>query len=422
MNKEKAQPAVLLKKLKLSWQKGLLNLASLGGFSDNNYINIFHDGDNAFHAIFQAINSAKQSIIIETYILAQDSVGLWIRDSLIKASIRGVKTTVIYDYFGSASLSRNFINPMLKAGINVLPFNPIWPWRRRGPLLFRNHRKIMIFDESHAFCGSMNISRDYAGPILGSNRFRDSIAYISGPAVKALLKITKESIIESKFTHKNKGEDLIFKNNIKSVFDMVLKKIFNFDLFPNINYSTSSKDSIVQVLRSNNRRNLNHIQKSIEESLNRAVDYCYFTTPYFLPYKSLNQAIINAARRGVDIRILTAGLSDIPLMRLASRYVYKKFLSHGVRIYEMNKKTLHAKLATIDGFYSTIGSYNLDHWSARRNLEVNISILDPQIALGLKQQFFLDLKLSQEINQERLLSRRWFQRIFEWFSYLLMRL
>jgi cardiolipin synthase len=128
-----------------------------------------------------------------------------------------------------------------------------------------------------------------------------------------------------------------------------------------------NNDTLVQVLRSNTRKNLTHIQKSMEESTNRAVSYCYFTTPYFLPYGSLKKAITNAAKRGVDVRILTAGLSDVPLMRLASHHVYQSFLKHGVRIYEMHQKTLHAKIATIDGIYSSIGSYNLDHWSARRN-------------------------------------------------------
>ena len=114
---------------------------------------------------------------------------------------------------------------------------------------------------------------------------------------------------------------------------------------------------MLQVLRSNTQKNLTHIQKSMEECIDRAVDYCYFTTPYFLPYGPLRRSIIHAAQRGVDVRILTAGLSDVPLMHYASRHVYQGFMSHGVRIYEMDQKTLHAKLSSIDGVYASIGSY-----------------------------------------------------------------
>jgi len=167
---------------------------------------------------------------------------------------------------------------------------------------------------------------------------------------------------------------------------------------------------------------LTHIQKSMEECINRAVDYCYFTTPYFLPYESLRKAIINAAKRGVDIRILTAGLSDVPLMRLASRHVYPGFLKNGVRIYEMNQKTLHAKIATIDGVLSSIGSYNLDHWSARRNLEVNLSILDSHLAQELKEQFNQDLRLAEEISPNIFAKMSLLKRILSWLAYELFRL
>ncbi len=83
--------------------------------------------------------------------------------------------------------------------IKALPFNPVWLWRRKGPLLFRDHRKIMVIDEQSAFCGSMNISCDYGGRVYGNDRYRDTVAFMEGPAVRDLLAITKESIIESEF-------------------------------------------------------------------------------------------------------------------------------------------------------------------------------------------------------------------------------
>jgi len=411
----------VLRKLRLSWQKAVLHLVSLGEFSTDNQVKIFHEGDEAFSAIFQAIDQATHSIYIETYILAADRLGLKLQDELIKARNRGVEITIIYDHFGSAGISHSFFRPMIEVGIKVLAFNPIWPWRRQGPLLFRDHRKIIVVDRKLAFCGSMNISADYAGPVFGNDRFRDTVARIRGPATKSLLAITLESIAEAEFEKTPEA----LKKTIDFSLDQrsVIKQFFRTLLAPKNRPPLEGRQgTLVQVLRSNIRRDLAHIQKSMEEGVNRAVSYCYFTTPYFLPHDGLRKAMIHAKMRGVDLRILTAGISDVPLMRYASHHVYRGFLDKGIRIYEMTHKALHAKIATIDGLYSSVGSYNLDHWSARRNLEVNLAIIDTKIALELKDQFEKDLELSQEINHSDFIKRSFFKRFLCWVAYLILRL
>ncbi len=413
---------LLFKKLALSWHKALTRLLPFGGYSYHNRVHIFHDGDAAFAQIFAAIDHAQHSIFIETYILAPDGIGQYLRAGLLAAKLRGVDITILYDHLGSSGLTHAYLQPMIKAGIRVVAFNPIWPWRRRGPLLFRNHRKIIVIDEHVAFCGSMNLSEDYAGPIYGNNRFRDTVARIDGPAVTDLLTITKESIAESALERSLDGAivEIERKIDISSAIRLLLHRLTTkkepLQLKPDHN------GTFVQVVRSNQRRNLSHIQRSMEEIVNRSVEYCYFTTPYFLPHDNLRKALINAQRRGVDVRILTAGISDVPLMRLASHHVYTGFLRAGIRIYEMTKKTLHAKIATIDGVFSSVGSYNLDHWSARRNLEVNLSFIDQNIAVDLKQQFDVDLESSQEIDKTRFFARSLFRRFLCWLAYLLLRI
>lgn len=418
----KTDGKLLLKKLAVSWRKALMRLLPFGAFSYHNRVRIFHDGDEVFADIFDAIRASVRSVHIETYILAHDGVGMRLREALLEARARGVAITVLYDHVGSSGLSYSFLNPMVAAGIKVMAFNPIWPWRRRGPLLFRNHRKIIVVDEHIAFCGSMNISVDYAGPILGTNRFRDTLARIEGPAVADFLLIAQESIAESEFEKRSEDlvKELAVKIDIVSVVHLFLHRL-RAPKEP-IDVSADGNGTFVQVLRSNQRRNLNHIQRSMEESVNRAVSYCYFTTPYFMPHDNLRKALINAQRRGVDVRILTAGISDIPLMCYASHHVYTSFLAAGIRIYEMTAKTLHAKIATIDGVYASIGSYNLDHWSARRNLELNLSLIDQKIALDLKAQFDIDLKSSSEIDKVSFFARSFLRRFVCWLAYLLLRL
>lgn len=419
---KKIDARLLLKKIQNSWQKAFLNLIPLGHFSYNNQIRIFHSGDDAFIAIFNAIEQAKSSIYIETYILAPDELGHKLREALLRARLRNVLVTILYDHFGSARITNSFLLPLIQADAKVVAFNPIWPWRRKGPLLFRDHRKITVIDEKIAFCGGMNISSDYAGPNYGNDRYRDTTAQVLGPAVKDILSITKESILESEFDKSPEDLSLAVKSKL---FDRskIIKQFFERIFAPTKVYlPTEQKGVLIQVLRSNTRKNLYHIQKSIEESVNRAVNYCYFTTPYFLPSDGLRKALINAKKRKVDVKILTAGLSDVPLMRYASRHIYKEFLDHGIRIYEMEQKTLHAKLATIDGVYSLVGSYNLDHWSARRNLEINLAIIDQSTAITLKEQFDEDLKKSSEIDKNLFYARSKTRRFLCWLAYQLMRL
>lgn len=240
----------------------------------------------------------------------------------------------------------------------------------------------------------MNISVDYVGVKYGTARFRDTVLWVEGPCVDDLSEIFLTSLRETCGEDRQVGHSLRKKQN----------------------------GALVQVLGSNTRRNLHAIQRSMEMTLQRATNYCYFTTPYFLPYDQLRKSMLSAAERGVDVRVLTAGLSDVPLMRMASQHAYGQFLKAGIRIYEMFDKTLHAKTATIDGVYATVGSYNLDHWSARRNLEVNVSVWNLEIAEQLEQDFHRDLNISKEVSMSQWEARSWFTRFKHWLAYQIMRL
>lgn len=383
----------LFKKFFYVWKIALNRLFFLGNISTNNEVEIYNNGDQAFLSINNAINLATKYIIIETYILAYDRLTHWLSLSLIKAAKNGVRVFILYDHLGSTMLSNNFIEHLSRQGIKIQSFNPIWPWRRKGPLLWRNHRKIIVIDGQIAFCGGMNLTKDYAGPIYGNNRFRDSMVKLKGDAVLDLQDLALQNI------------DEIFEN------DFILKKKF-----------PKKKGVAVQVLQSNRRKNISQIQKSMQIVLSTSIDYCYFTSPYFLPYEKLRKAILKATKRGVDVRICTAGMSDVPLMRYASHHVYFGFLKAGVKIYEMDKQILHAKTATIDGVYACVGSYNLDHWSARRNLEVNVSFFNKNIAKELKEQFLKDIDKSKNIKMDDFNKRSIFKRFFCWCAYQIMRL
>ncbi|KNC52597.1 phospholipase D [Thecamonas trahens ATCC 50062] len=158
-------------------------------------------------------------------------------------------------------------------------------------------------------------------------------------------------------------------------------------------------DVVVQVLYSNARRGKYAIQRAMALSLLKAKSRCYMTTPYFIPPRWLTKQLIRAARRGVDVRILTAGKTDVPLYRMAAIHVYDIFLRNGIRIYELGDKALHAKTMTIDSMYASVGSFNLDLLSSHRNLEVVVSFLDPRMASALESQTLADMSSAVEITR-----------------------
>ncbi|EFA75624.1 phospholipase D [Heterostelium album PN500] len=172
----------------------------------------------------------------------------------------------------------------------------------------------------------------------------------------------------------------------------------------------------IQVLESNLMRGKRNLQRGLSILLKNSKSQCFITTPYFLPPRLLRKAIIDTAARGIEVKIITAGKSDVPWVRMAGQHIYRPFLQNGVRIFEMTKTTLHSKTITIDGKYNTIGSYNFDHWS-QRNLEVCVSIADERVAKYIENQFHEDLKLSEEITIDYLNNRSLFNKIYSFLAY-----
>lgn len=378
-----------------SWHRTWRRLVPLGGISDGNGVELFFDGDAAFQAIFRDLEEAERRIWFETYIYEDDRVGLAIRDRLVAAARRGVEVVLLFDQWGSMELPAGFFTPLLDAGARVYAFNPTGVLLgRRLPTLVRDHRKVIVVDDRVGYCGGMNVSEDYAGEQHGRATFRDTHARLTGPCVFDLGDVFLESL------------RLCTGERWRPVRELP---------------PPQEGGALVQVLRSNILLHRTHIQRSIRQTVRRSVERCWLTTPYFVPPKRLVRALVRAARRGVDVRVLTAGKSDVPMARMASEYLYGTLLKRGVRIYEMQGRTLHAKTAVVDGVYATVGSFNLDHWSFKRNLEVNVAFLDPDLVRGAEQQFERDLAEAVEISLERWSRRPVLTRAMNWLAYQLAR-
>jgi len=175
--------------------------------------------------------------------------------------------------------------------------------------------------------------------------------------------------------------------------------------------------TIVQVLQSMRSPGGRNIQAALHQALRTSSKAISITNPYFLPPPQFRADILDAAKRGVDVKIITCRQSDVPLMAFASRHLYQDFLGEGVRIFEYKKKVLHSKTMVVDDVFSTFGSFNFDDWSYRRNWELNIVMMDPEKAKELRNHFEEDLEESEEITMDYCQKRGWHSRIWYWSAY-----
>lgn len=373
-----------------AWRKTLRQLRPLGAVSLGNRVRVLFDGDEVFEGMWAAIAEARSEVLLATYILEPDRVGLRTLAELRRAAERGCRVLLVVDAFGSHRLGSAHLEDLRALGATVIDFNPIVRWRRPLSRLVRYHKKILVCDRQRAYCGGMNVAEEYAGPRHGNGLFRDTQLFVDGPAARDL-------------AHLVEGE----AHDVRG---------------PGAPRAEARAGALVQILESNVRRHRRAIQKALRVTLARAQRGCFLTSPYFVPPGRLLRALEHAARRGVDVRVLTAGRSDVPLVRLAAPHLYGRLLAAGLRIFELESRMLHAKTVTVDGVYASVGSFNLDYWSDRRNVEVTVGVLDPRVASALDEQFLADVGGAREIRLESWNRRSWLQRFLGWLAYQILRI
>lgn len=363
----------------------------IGGLSGGNSVTLLADGDRFFDTILAAISRAKKSINLESYIFTSDNVGMRVAQKLAEKARAGVEVNVIYDSVGSIGTSSQMFSMMRSAGVEVIEYHPFVPWRRYWGLSFRDHRKILVVDGVRAFVGGINIGREYAGKKYGGDSWRDTHVMVEGPAVKDIQFFFMEN------WYRNGGP------------------IMNTGLyFPDIK---EKGDKLLMVLCARSRRNVRPVHESYISAIKNARHSIYITNAYFIPDAKIFRSLVRAAQRGVDVRLLLPGKSDIAVVKLASMYLYKRYLKHNIRIFEYRRSILHAKTAVIDGVWSTVGSSNLDRRSFRKNLELNVAVLDQEFGDELEALFMKDLEQCIEVTLPEFQRRSLHLFLLEWLFY-----
>lgn len=320
----------------------------------NNRVELLENGEEYFPRVFEAMRAAKSEILLETFIVFEDKVGAELQQILIEAAQRGVRTTVSLDGFGCGELSTGYLSALSDAGVHLQIFDPAPKHLGIRTNWFRRlHRKIVVVDGLIAFIGGINFSGDHLAD-FGPEAKQDYSVEIQGPVVAdihhfALLQSGRPG--RARFwwqRRRQRLEEMAFTDH-----DGQVRLVFR----DNDQHNTDIEDVYLQVLRKAKRRVI-------------------IANAYFFPGYRLLREIRNAARRGVEVRLILQGQPDMLVAKLAARMTYDYLLRAGVQIHEYCQRPLHGKVALVDDDWSTVGSSNLDPLSLSLNLEANVLIRD----------------------------------------------
>ncbi|WP_367254851.1 cardiolipin synthase ClsB [Pseudomonas sp. stari2] len=320
----------------------------------NNRVELLENGEEFFPRVFEAMRAAKSEILLETFIVFEDKVGKQLQEILIDAARRGVRTTVSLDGFGCGELSAGYLTALSDAGVHLQIFDPAPKHLGVRTNWFRRlHRKIVVVDGLVAFIGGINFSGDHLAD-FGPEAKQDYSVEVQGPAVTdihhfALLQSGRPG--RARFwwqRRRQRRAEMAFDDH-----DGQVRLVFR----DNDQHNTDIEDVYLQVLRRAQRR-------------------VVIANAYFFPGYRLLREIRNAARRGVEVRLILQGQPDMLVAKLAARMTYDYLLKAGVQIHEYCERPLHGKVALVDEEWSTVGSSNLDPLSLSLNLEANVLIRD----------------------------------------------
>ncbi len=325
-------------------------------------------GRATFTEIFAAIGEAKRFVHLEYYIYERDATGIALRDLLVAKAREGVRVRLLVDALGSRNINKRFMAPLIDAGGELQIFHATSFRRIRPVLNMRTHRKIVVCDGEVGFTGGVNVT-DEGDLARRPDAYHDLHLRVDGPAVYWLQQMFLED------WHYTCGE---------------------------IADETPSPDlhkghHLVHIIPSGPDNAHAPLLRAMMAAINESTQRIWLTTPYFVPDEPALFALISAALRGVDVRILVPHRSDNLIVTLAARSWFGELLRAGARIWEYGPRMLHAKTLLVDEDYSFVGTANFDNRSFRLNFELAVLSYDASAAQELANQFENDMLDAEEV-------------------------
>lgn len=353
-------------------------------------LRLLQSGPEFFEALCLLIRQSKRKIHLHSYILDEDETGIKIKKELIAAALKGVEISLLLDGYGSSKLSESFVSELQVAGIKCRFFSKI-------SLLYnlnlgrRLHHKVAVVDDEYALVGGINIANRYSG-VNQNKAWLDYAIYIHSKNCYELTNVCL-ALEEQRFVKIRKQRLLFFDPES-----------------PELKISFRQNDWLRKKVQ---------IYYSYIQAIKKSEQHITIFGSYFLPGRKLRTELEKARKRGVDIRIVMAGKSDLPILLNASYYLYNWMHRVGIKIYEWNASVLHAKMALVDDVWMTIGSFNLNRLSTYGSIELNVDIHNATFVKSARER--LESIIQQCSTIEAYAKRGIVLRIRDWLAYVLGR-
>jgi cardiolipin synthase A/B len=349
----------------------LLGVATTGG----NTYQVLTNGDQIFPSMLAAINGARRRISMETYIYEKGTVGDQFSAAFEAAARRGVQVNLVVDALGADKIPNEWRKRLVDAGVRIGDFGQP-KWYTLEEVNYRTHRKILVVDGTIGFTGGVGLADHWLGHAQDKDHWRDTMVRVAGPSARFMEGAFNENFVET------------LAQPVAPVVDP-----------PGVIPPTPHDSAVV--LRSSPTGGSNDLKRMYLLAIGaarRTVDLC---TPYFVTDESSEWSLADARRRGVRIRILVeSDLTDAKPVKYASRYAYQGFLDRGIEIYEYQPTMMHTKAMIVDGTWSMFGSANFDNRSLELNDEMNIAVVDRDLARRFEHDFEQDLKSARRLEPD----------------------
>jgi cardiolipin synthase len=348
-------------------------------FIDGNAVKVLKNGDEIFPVMLNAIQQARKTITFETFIYWAETIGEDFADALSKRALAGVKVHVLLDWLGSVKMEQKQLDKMMQAGVEIQRYHkPHWSHLSR--LNNRTHRKLLIIDGELGFTGGVGIADQWLGNASNPDEWRDTHFQVHGPVVAQMQAVFMDNWIKAQG-----------------------KVLHDQHYFPVIHKAGTMP---CQMFSSSPSGGSDSMELMYLMAITAAEDSIYISSAYFVPDEMSVNALIDAAKRGVEIRIIVPGKHiDNELVRKASRAGWGDMLKANIQIAEYTPTMYHCKILIIDHLLVSIGSTNFDNRSFRLNDEANLNIMDKDFAIEQANIFNDDWQHSHQITYEDWLAR-----------------
>jgi cardiolipin synthase len=357
----------------------------------DNRVDILLNGEETFPALLDAIRSAHHTITFEAYIFHEGKIADQLVGAFVERCKAGVRVAILLDAHGSDGLPERYIQDLRDAGCILVPdFRPLslWSLERTNK---RNHRRIMVIDGLVGFTGGYGVDDTWSGNGRTEGRWRETNVRLQGPIVQSL----QEAFVE----HWREATSVLLGGK---------------DYFPYPPVTVKDVPVLAQVVRSSPLQGNDAMYRVFLQAISSARTSILISTPYLLPGEQLTEALLDAVRRGVRVRVLIPSVvksSGVEFVTQASqREAFGALLEGGVQLHEYSPALLHTKMMIIDGTWATVGSTNLDNRSMAMNDELNVMFYDRTIAKRLEEIFAADVAYSHKVSREQLENQEWLHR------------